>query len=124
MRGLRYVVIASLLGIAIACKDDPVQQGEIVVVVQTDVALPDSIDKIRLEVIAHGLSQYANEFDVGPAPALRIPATLGLLQGRDPATPVQVRLTGRKAGKVKMPVPTMLVTTKAAAPQVPSARRR
>src|SRR5262249_7597557 len=76
--------------------------GEIVLAVQTDVALPDAVDQIRVEVLHSGGIHFGSEYSVGGADRLSIPATLGLLQGADPATPYLIRLIARQSGSVKM----------------------
>src|SRR5262245_54908342 len=69
--------------------------------VTTDIALPNAIDKIRIEVTSLGSTQFANDYELGQGKLL-IPATLGILQGKDPATPVTLRLIAKKLGVAKM----------------------
>lgn len=90
-----------LVAIFFACSDTPEASGELILAIQTDVALPDSVDRIRIEVSSFGTLQLGNDYEVG-ASALRIPATLGVLRGKDPATPVTIRLIAKKGSQTKM----------------------
>jgi hypothetical protein len=92
-----------VVGVAVACSADPLPpEGEIVLVVQTDVALPDSFDRVRVEISNRGDQKFGNDYDVGPN-KLRIPATLGVLRPEDdPSAPITFRLIARKNGTAKM----------------------
>lgn len=103
-RPSRWLVVlyAAFIALAIACNGKTLPpQGEVVVVIATDVALPDAIDKIRLEIQVRGVTKLANDYEVG-AGRLLVPATLGVLQGDDPSAPVSFRLIGRKGGAAKL----------------------
>ncbi|HEY8074065.1 MAG TPA: hypothetical protein VIF62_08150 [Labilithrix sp.] len=92
---------AAALACVWACSDSPAPKGELVLEIQTDVALPDSVDRVRIEVLARGALVFGNEYDVGPA-TLHIPGTLGLLEGADASTPFLVRVIAKKGSSVKM----------------------
>lgn len=96
---LAALVCGMTLGAGACEADKPF--GEIVLAVQTDVALPDSADQIRVEVLSPSGLVFGNDYTLGYG-ALTIPGTLGLLQGQDPSTPFLVRLIARKSGTVKM----------------------
>ena len=66
--------------------------------VQTDMSLPKDIDTIDIQVIDEGASEFGNCFDLAgmPCNAIRLPATLGLLQPPVP-TDVHHHRRGRAA---------------------------
>jgi hypothetical protein len=74
--------------------------GEVIVVVDTDMAVPKDVDEVEIEVLARGEPLLANRYGVG-ADALRLPATLGLLSGGD-STSVTVRAIGYQAGHARV----------------------
>jgi len=84
-----------------ACRDEPAPIAQVVVAIQTDVALPDSVDALRLEVSTEGRLVLGNDYAVGAGRQL-IPATLGILRGPNPSAPVLIRLIAKKAGVPKM----------------------
>jgi len=93
-------VVAATVG---ACSSEqPPPQGEIIIAIQSDVAITDSVDRIRLEIGAFGTLSFGSDYPIG-RDDLRIPATLGALQREsDPSAPIQFRLIARKDGVVKM----------------------
>src|SRR5579862_5820563 len=97
----RVSLPATALVVGFACQSQPPAVSELVVAVQSDVALPDSVDHIRVEVSTEGSLRFGNDYDVGPS-ALRIPATLGLLAGSNPSSPVTVRIIASKGAQTKM----------------------
>lgn len=93
-------LVGATMVVASSCKTDP--QGEIVIVVNTDVAIPDSVDTLRLEILSNGALGFTGDYRVGSG-QYTIPATFGVLQNEDsPSLPVQIRLIARKNGAAKM----------------------
>lgn len=88
---------------AASCREDPPRASELIVSIQTDVALPDSIDRLRLEVRNQATSQllYSRDIEVG-AGKQPIPATLGFVPGKDPDAAIVLRLHAQKGSVVKM----------------------
>lgn len=82
----------ALLGLVLSasCAKEEKRAG-LVVAVQSDMAIPDDVDTIELEVSAYGRKVFSREYPVGPQD-LRIPATLTLLPADDTSTPVAIRL--------------------------------
>jgi hypothetical protein len=74
---LRYVTLGAALG-ASGCVGVSTTQGQLVVAIQTDVAIPKDIDQIFIEVRVAGNRQYFNEPPLGPD-ELRLPATITLV---------------------------------------------
>jgi len=78
---------------ATACQPTETKRlGELVIAIETDMAIPDQIQEIQLYVAVRGeelLNQPVNE---------RIPATLTLGAGPDPTTPVTIRVQGMRYG--------------------------
>lgn len=85
--------------IAAACSGKSETKGEVMVSIQTDLSLPKDIDSVGLEVSVNGVIEFAGEFPAG-AGALTVPATFGVVQGSNPTEAVQIRVLGRKAGKL------------------------
>lgn len=87
----------ALLGVGVvatSCGDDPGHAGELMIVIQTDMALPKDVDRARIEVIAYGDHLHDEQYErLGSDESLKLPGTLGLLVGEDPSTPVTIRIT-------------------------------
>ena len=78
----RYVLLTALIA-CLACSDKETTPGQLVVSIQSDVALPKQVNSVRLEVLVRDTLQFGNTFPVGQNANL-IPATLTLLAGSDP----------------------------------------
>ncbi len=87
----------TLLGLGVlaaSCGDDPGHQGQLMIVIQTDMALPKDVDRARIEVIAYGEHKHDEQYErLGSDESLKLPGTLGVLVGEDPDTPVTIRVT-------------------------------
>ncbi len=81
-----------------ACSDREQVTGQLVLSIETDMALPRQVDSVRLEVLYRGSLHFGNTYAVG-RDSLLIPATLTLLQGSDRAEPVTIRVIGSKGNK-------------------------
>jgi hypothetical protein len=93
------MALAVPVAVVVACGGNTVTKGELVVSIQTDMSLPKDIDTIGVQVSAGGVLQFGNDYPVGAGQVL-IPATLGVLQGNDPAQSVKIRVTARKNNKL------------------------
>src|SRR5690349_11661809 len=69
--------------------------GEVLVRIESNLAIPEDWDTLGVEVQARGAVLLANRFPITPEQQ-GMPATLGLLQGPDPSTPVTVRASAYK----------------------------
>jgi hypothetical protein len=100
-KGALGVAVAAVTG-AVSCsaKNLP-PPGELMVVVTTDASPPKDIDTLHVQVKSNGVPLLDFEYPLGPG-GLLVPATLGLVAGRDPSTPALIRVYARKAGKVRV----------------------
>jgi hypothetical protein len=90
------IASVSLLG---ACQDDPKKRGQVIVSLDTDMALPDEVDNVWIQVAVRGDSLLDNSYPVGSLPTeQKIPGTLTIVGGDDPSTPITIRVAGRKLG--------------------------
>jgi hypothetical protein len=86
------------LSCMIACGEDPKPVGELVISLETDMALPQQVDTARIQVLVHGQPFLDQDYPVGTWDGNLVPATLTLVAGKDPALPVTVRVSGGKRG--------------------------
>jgi hypothetical protein len=103
-----------------SCGGKAIPPGELVLTIQTDMALPKDVDMIRVEVSSYGAVQFSGDYPVG-AGKLLVPATLGLLAPQGASKPYTIRVTARKAGKPRMlrEVVTTIPTDRTAMLRVP-----
>ncbi|HEY2734479.1 MAG TPA: hypothetical protein VGI70_10870, partial [Polyangiales bacterium] len=87
-------VAASVAALS-ACRNDDDVSGQLVVSIASDMALPQQIDTIQMQVQVHGLTLLDTPYDVGTGDN-PIPATLTLLAGKSGSQPVTIRVAGRK----------------------------
>jgi hypothetical protein len=99
---LRPPLIALVLTAStFACSSEKQEApGQIVVSISTDMEVTKDIDEMGVEVLAAGNTQHSNENELG-RDRLRLPATLSIVAGDDPATPVTIRVYSRKNGVAK-----------------------
>src|SRR5688572_10635547 len=98
--GLRIascVVLACSLG-ALACEREIVRPGQLIVAIDTDMALPQQVDTLHVEVEVNGTLAHQNTYDVGPKKAM-LPATLTLVARGDGDDPATIRIAGSKLGE-------------------------
>lgn len=84
--------------VVVGC-DDAESHGELVVAIGTDMAMPQQIDNVYVQVQMRGLTVFDAMYAVGAGNEdSMIPATLTLVSGsrRDPVT---IRVSGQKRGK-------------------------
>jgi hypothetical protein len=99
--GQRTAWTASAVAIcsAVACSHESAPPGQLVVALETDMALPDQIDTIELIVTINGRTVLDNPMLVGTGDEVQpIPATLTLVAGPDPSLPATIRVVGWKNG--------------------------
>ena len=96
---LRVGIFMPLL-LALACNaDDPTQ---IVVLVDTDLAVPGELDRFRLQVEFRGQAHADHTYPLTPgsAGAASLPGTFTVVAGEDLASLVTVEVTGQKGSNV------------------------
>jgi hypothetical protein len=76
-------------------------KGELMVSVQTDMSIPKDVDRVRIEISSYGNLLFGNDYDVG-ASGLRIPATIGIVEGSNPGAPVLIRVIARQSNKLRV----------------------
>ncbi len=83
-----------------ACSQQPKPPpGQLIVAIDTDMALPDQIDTITLIVTVPGETLYNVGLEVGTGiDAQPIPATLTLVAGSGPSVPATIQVVGTKNG--------------------------
>jgi hypothetical protein len=91
------VVLSSIL---IACNQaKQTTPGQLVIAIETDMALPDQVDTIELEVLVKDTPVFDYPMPVGTGTDVQpIPATLTLVAGDDPTVPATIRVLGSKNG--------------------------
>jgi hypothetical protein len=92
--------IVAVVGVG-ACDKHADVHGQLMVTFQTDMAMPEQIDNVHVQVtVRGGRVQLMRDYPVGPAHLdYRIPGTLALLAGNDPSEPVTITVAGSKANK-------------------------
>ncbi len=93
--------LTALLALGPSCAT-PAAPGELMMVLQTDLALPKDVDSVRLQILVRGDPRRDQLFDkLGDDGALLIPASLGVIiqDGGDPTTPVTFRVTAFRGAK-------------------------
>ncbi len=99
MRALRAAFFLAVPAvIAAACGGTTKTKGQLMVSVQTDMALPKDIDTLGLYVFSGGAVVFGDDFAVGTD--LKIPATMGIVEGNTPGAQVRIRLVARKKNKL------------------------
>lgn len=116
-------ITASLFG-ALAvpgCSTKPV--GQLVLVVQTDLALPKDIDSIRIEVTSDGVPKFDDTYTrLGSTDGeIHLPGTLSLVGSSDSASTADIIVSARSGSKVRIvtEVVTTIPTDRAATMQLP-----
>jgi uncharacterized delta-60 repeat protein len=72
-----------------ACAEEERTRGQLIVAITSDMPLPKDINLIKIEVTVQGQRYYYDEHRVGPD-ELRLPATLGIIEGTKGNLPVTI----------------------------------
>lgn len=91
----RGKLVALMSSLAFSCSGKEEVRGELVVSVETDMALPKAVDTVRLEVLYRGTIHFGTTYSVGQNADIRIPGTLSIVEGESPE-PVTIRVIGSK----------------------------
>lgn len=75
--------------------------GEIMLGISSDMSLPKDVDRIRIEVLVDGSKTFDQDYSVG-SEGTKLPGTLAVVHGADPATPVTMRVVARQRGKFRV----------------------
>jgi hypothetical protein len=110
-------VASALLG----CGDAPNNAGRLTVAIESDMALPQQIDTIHVQVQTDAVVLQDREYVVGANETSLMPILLSVPASGDPASVVTVRAWGSKAKTLRMlrEVTTTIPTTRSALLRVP-----
>jgi hypothetical protein len=84
----------------VACTEQEKPTGQLVLALQTDLALPKDIDTVRIQVRSNGRDHFDRSYPFGPGEN-KIPATLTLLAGDDPKQPFELRVLAFRQGEIR-----------------------
>jgi hypothetical protein len=102
LRKSRLGVAAALAGLGGCSSQTDKPVGELVISVQTDMQIPKDVSAVGVKVTSGGTTRFAQWYDVGTDPDdLKIPATLGLVAGDNPADTVTIQVMGRSENKLR-----------------------
>lgn len=90
-RMLSILVGSGLIFVGACAKTSDEKLGQLMLTLQTDMAVPKDIDSVRIEVRSFGMLQFASDLTLGSG-GLKLPATLGVVAGKDPTAPVNIRV--------------------------------
>ncbi len=77
-------------------------KGQIMLALQSDMALPEDVDQVRIQVSVQGATRFDQTYVVGSdRTAAKMPSTLGLVAGDDPSEPVEIRVLGLRGGRAR-----------------------
>jgi hypothetical protein len=80
-----------------ACDREIDRPGQLIVTIDTDMALPDQVDQLHIRVEVEGRTKFEDSYDVGPRTAAAMPATLNLVSYSDTSESVTVKIAGSAA---------------------------
>ncbi len=83
-----------------ACSGDTIERGQIMLSLQTDLALPKDVSRLRIQVLrGDGAVRFDTTYNVGDgADDSKIPATLGIV-GDGSGETAEIRVIGFRAAK-------------------------
>lgn len=94
-----FITALSLL--ALACSADKEKaRGQLMLALQTDMELPKDVSSVRIMVLVSGAPRFDRSYPVGPEGA-KIPATLAIVAGDDPSTPVEIKVLAFREREVR-----------------------
>jgi hypothetical protein len=79
------------------CEREVDRPGQLIVTIDTDMALPDQVDHLYVRVEANGRTKFENDYEVGSRADPLMPATLNLVSYSESSEPVTVKIAGSKA---------------------------
>src|SRR5687768_1291182 len=77
-------------------------KGQIMLALQSDMALPEDVDQVRIQVSVQGATRFDQTYVVGSdRTAAKMPSTLGLVASDDPSEPVEIRVLGLRGRQAR-----------------------
>jgi hypothetical protein len=113
----RLLLGSALALLAAACGTDTPEQGELMLSVTTDMAVPNDIDRVVLSVTLDGETTPYKTQTVELAHGEDLPITLAIQAGKRTTAPITVRVEGRKGD-----APSLLRVSREARVMVPKHR--
>src|SRR5438105_2428516 len=98
MVGARACLVT--IALAAACAKTLPVRGQLMVVVETNLTTPRDFDVLRVEVKLYGEVLHAVDYAVGTGS--KWPASLGIVAGSAPSSPVLVRVMAKQGGAVSV----------------------
>jgi probable HAF family extracellular repeat protein len=100
-RGVGTWLTAALSLALFACSSDAEKaRGQLMLALQTDMQLPKDVSSVRILVLVNGAPRFDRTYPVGPEGA-KIPATLAIVAGDDPSTPVEIKVLAFRDSEVR-----------------------
>jgi probable HAF family extracellular repeat protein len=100
-RGVGTWLTAALSLALLACSADAEKaRGQLMLALQTDMQLPKDVSSVRILVLVNGAPRFDRTYPVGPEGA-KIPATLAIVAGDDPSTPVEIKVLAFRDSEVR-----------------------
>jgi alpha-tubulin suppressor-like RCC1 family protein len=93
--------VASAFAFQASCGSTAPPPGQLMIVVQSDMSFPKDVDHVGVQILSGGRIQHSEVYEIGPD-ALLLPASLSLIVGKDPATPVTIRVFAQQGGRVRV----------------------
>jgi sugar lactone lactonase YvrE len=88
--------------------------GQLMLAIETDMALPKDIDRVRIEVmyVTTGAFAYQKDFErVGEQDSIKLPATLGFIAPKDGSEAIKIRVIASRGSDESVRVLREIVTT-------------
>jgi hypothetical protein len=115
---LRVIAISTpVMALMAACSSDEPARGQLMVALQSDMAIPKDFNRIRVQILVRGDLRHDGTYTVSPDGTTKLPATLAVVAGNEKAPPVEVRVIGLRErdaqtfSKVITTVPTDRIAT-------------
>ncbi len=101
MRARSALIALAVAAVGACARQQLPPPGQLMVVITSDMPIPKDVDRISVDVSSLGVKKFEQEYEVGGS-ALSLPATLGIVAGKDPSAAVTVRVIARQAGKPRL----------------------
>lgn len=77
-------------------------KGQLMLALQSDMALPEDVDQVRIQVSVQGATRFDQTYTVGPERTVaKMPSTLALVASDDPSEPVEIRVLALRGGEAR-----------------------
>lgn len=77
-------------------------KGQLMLALQSDMSLPEDVDRVRIQVSVQGATRFDQTYVVGTERAVaKMPSTLALVASDDPSEPVEIRVLALRGGEAR-----------------------